>query len=137
MSAHANEENIFLYSEVIEILENYIHSTCFIFMNLCIGYLMSAQNKSLKFVKVSKTSDIQYVLHGRISWIKFGDTLSIKQNCVHGPKVSLLLVQDFTLSSVKSRQEANSLTRVGRSGWTTHSNIMKLPIYFLSNCNFL
>lgn len=70
---------------------------------------MSAQNKSLKSPKVSETLNIKYILHGRISLIKFTDSLTIKKNCLHRRKLYLLLVQDVILSSVKSRKVANSL----------------------------
>lgn len=48
-------KTVFLYSEITEMLAHYIHSTCFNLINVCIEFLVSAQNKSLKLLNVSNT----------------------------------------------------------------------------------
>ena len=51
---------LFLFSKITEIFKPYIHSPYFILINLCIEFLMSAQNKSLKLINVYNTGHSVY-----------------------------------------------------------------------------
>ena len=82
---------LFLFSKITEIFKPYIHSPYFILINLCIEFLMSAQNKSLKLINVYNTGhSVYFPWKDILNLITYA--LNVKQKCLHEIKFSILLV---------------------------------------------